>query len=215
MGEEYRKHIKYYYACITGVDEQIGRMLQALKEQGLSENTIVVFTADHGNCLGKHDEVSKNNVFEESLRIPMIIYWKGHILPRYDSTFLASMPDMYPSLLSMMGLEKKIPAEVDGKNYANYLLTGKGEKPQEQFIMGAIPSNNVKVNSGFRGIRTKEFKLAYQQKNGKSIGYLFDLRQDPFEMHNLYDQNHPMVQQLNKKLNAWLNKTGDSFSIQP
>ncbi|MNY66868.1 Sulfatase [compost metagenome] len=99
--------------------------------------------SDHGNCLGKHDETSKNNIYEESLRIPFIVYWKGHILPRIDNQFLGSFPDIYPTLLDLMGLKNKTPKELDGKSYAQYYLNGTGAKPTEQYILGAILSNNA------------------------------------------------------------------------
>jgi len=137
MGEEYRDNIKYYYANMTGVDEQVGVILQGLKDNKLDDNTIVVFMADHGNCLGKHDEISKNNIYEESLSIPFIIYWKGHIMPRIDNKFLGSIPDLYPTFLDLMGLKKSIPNDLDGKSYAQYFLDGAGEKPLYQYIMGA------------------------------------------------------------------------------
>ena len=73
MGKLYRNNIRHYYAMITGVDEQFGRILDALKQQGLEEDTIVVFTSDHGNCLGIHNQIAKNNRYEESMRVPFLI----------------------------------------------------------------------------------------------------------------------------------------------
>lgn len=213
MGDEYRKNIKNYYANITGVDEQIGRIIQSLKEKGLLDNTIVLITADHGNCLGKHEAISKNVIYEESVRIPFIIYWKGHIKPGIDHTFLGSLPDIYPTLLDLVGLKKEIPATIDGQSYANYFLTRAGNQPTEQFIMGSIASNAMEINSGFRGVRTAQYKLAYQKKGGRIEPYLFDLKADPFEMKNLYKKDHPMVVALYPRLQYWLKKTGDHFTL--
>ena len=212
-GDQYRHDIKYYYANITGVDEQIGRILQGLKDQKLDENTIVIIMADHGNCLGKHSEVSKNNVYEESLRIPYIVNWKGRIEPRMDNTFLGSIPDIYPTLLDLMGMKKQIPVTIDGKSYAQYYLNGQGPKPSEQFILGAIISDNVDINSGFRGVRTNDFKLSYVKKNGKNELVLFDLKADPFEMNNIYNPQHPMVKKLTPVLKKYLKETGDAFVL--
>jgi arylsulfatase A-like enzyme len=213
-GDQYRKDIRYYYANITGVDEQIGRILQGLKDQNLDKNTIVLVMADHGNCLGKHDEVTKNNIFEESLRIPFIVYWNGHIIPRKDGVFLGSLPDIYPTLLDLMGLKNKIPKGLDGKSYAQYYLNGTGAMPSEQFILGAIGSNNVQINTGFRGIRTADYKFAYVKKKEKGEFVLFDLKADPFEMNNIYKPNHKMVKKLKPVLKQWLQKTGDKFILE-
>lgn len=212
-GDQYRHDIKYYYANITGVDEQIGRILQGLKDQKLDDNTIVIIMADHGNCLGKHSEVSKNNIYEESLRIPYIVNWKGRIAPRMDNTFLGSLPDIYPTLLDLMGMKNQIPATVDGKSYAQYYRDGKGQTPTEQFILGAIISDNVDINSGFRGVRTNDFKLSYVKKKGKNELVLFDLKADPFEMHNIYNPQHPMVKKLTPLLKKYLKETGDGFVL--
>lgn len=213
MGDFYRDNIKYYYANITGVDEQVGILLQGLKDYKLDDNTIVVFTADHGNCLGKHDEVSKNNIYEESLNIPFIIYWKGHIIPRIDNQFLGSIPDLYPTFLELLGLKKLIPDDLDGVSYAKYFKNGKGKIPAIQYIMGNIVSNAVKINSGFRGVRTKRYKLAYVKTGRKTESFLFDMSKDPFELNNIYDANKEIVKKLRKELIKRLAETKDSFEI--
>lgn len=211
MGDEYRRNVKDYYANISGVDEQVGRIIKALKDNHLLENTIVVFTADHGNCLGKHQQHSKNNIYEESLRIPMIIYWKDQIKPGIDDRFLCSITDVYPTLLDLAGFKNDIPASVDGVSHANYFKFRKGKSPSEQFIMGAVSYRTM--NSGFRGVRTNQFKLVYQKKDKALQGYLFDLKADPFELNNLFTKDHPQVQQLKPVLEAWLKKTNDSFRL--
>ncbi|MCU7552869.1 sulfatase [Chitinophagaceae bacterium LB-8] len=213
MGDDYRKDVKYYYANITGIDEQIGRLINGLKDHRLLDNTIVIITADHGNCLGKHDEVSKNNIYEESLRIPLIIYWKEKIKPGIDEQFLGSMPDLFPTLLELTGYKKAIPKSIDGQSYASYFLNRSGPMPAEQFIMGGVPSSNVKLNAGFRGIRTARYKLAYQKKGSTVEGFLFDLKNDPYELNNLYNRDHEQVKVLRPKLLQWLRKTNDSFVV--
>ncbi|MGJ7030190.1 sulfatase family protein [Niabella hirudinis] len=212
MGDFYRKYIRYYYAAITGIDDQVGRLLKGLEKLKLSDNTIVVFVADHGNCLGKHDAESKNNIYEESLRIPFMIRWAGHIKPRYDSVFLGSMPDLYPSLLTLIGLQKDIPSAVDGKSYASYWLTGKGKMPSVQYILGTINGRNP--NSGFRGVRTADYKLAYVKAQGKIVPYLFDLKKDPFELKNIYDEQSSLVSSMRQQLLDWLTQNKDPFKIK-
>jgi arylsulfatase A-like enzyme len=72
-GDHYRRHVRNYYAMISGVDAQFGRILDALEKEGLAEKTIVLFTSDHGNCLGIHGEGTKNNPYEESVRVPFLV----------------------------------------------------------------------------------------------------------------------------------------------
>lgn len=213
MGSLYRGQIKNYYANMTGVDEQIGRILGALRDQHLLDNTIVLFTADHGNCLGKHNEESKNNIFEESLRVPFMVYWKGRVQPGVDNRLLASMPDIFPTLLDLAGLRKQIPADVDGTSLAPYLLARRGTLPAMQFLIGGIYSNEGQVNSGFRGVRTARYKLAYQRRGKDVEGYLFDLEKDPYELKNLYTTQHAEVRRLRPALENWLKTNKDPFEL--
>jgi len=213
MGDEYRNNIKYYYAGISGIDEQVGRILSYLKQSKLDENTIVVFMADHGNCLGKHDEISKNNIYEESIRIPFIVSWKGHIKPKTDTTMLMNMPDVYPTLLDMMGLKQHIPTDIDGKSLAAGIIGNGAAVYNEQYILGAINPPNTK--SGFRGVRSARYKLAYvNEKNVGVVPYLFDLKKDPFELNNIYQPNDSVVKRMLPSLKMWLQKTNDNFVIR-
>ncbi|MEO5948761.1 MAG: sulfatase [Chitinophagaceae bacterium] len=213
MGDFYRDNIKYYYANITGVDEQMGRIIQGLKDAGELDNTIVIVTADHGNCLGKHDEISKNNIYEPSINIPFIIYWKGKILPGVDSKYLGSLTDIFPTILDLVGLKREIPSDIDGMSYADYFTNRKGELPKEQFILGNIVSNNVDKNTGFRGLRTEQYKFAYSRKGKKLEGFLFDMKKDPFEQKNLYTNEDPRVIVMKKTLLKYLKETNDPFVL--
>ncbi len=215
MGDAYRKNVRYYYACITGVDEQIGRLIHALRQNKLADNTIVLFISDHGNCLGKHDQITKNNIYEESLRVPFVLYWKGRVAARIDNNCLMSYADIYPSLLEMMGLKSLIPPSVEGKSYAQYLLSGKGEFPEYQYFMGHLEVNpntdTLDVSGGFRGIRTKDFKLAYEHEGDSLRKYLFNLNQDPFELKNIYGQLPEVTEKLNNQLVRKLQESHDPF----
>ncbi len=213
MGDFYREHIKYYYANITGVDEQVGVILKGLRDYQLDGNTIVVFMADHGNNLGKHNAISKNTIYEESLNIPFIIYWKGKIQPRIDDGFLGNLPDIYPTLLDLMGFKNSIPGDLDGRSYAEYFKTGKGDKPAYQYIMGAIISTNADINTGFRGIRTKQYKMAYVREGEEVKSYFFDLSKDPFEMNNIYDPKSEVVNEYRKYLISHMTEPIDIFEI--
>jgi len=207
-GDLYRQNIKDYYACISGVDEQFGRILQALKDKGLDENTIVVFTSDHGNCIGIHDESTKNNPYEEAMRVPLMIRYPGKLKPHHDD-LLISTPDLYPTLLGLMGFASSIPDEVDGVNFSSYLITGKGEKPSSQWYMRI---DGGKPDYGLRGVRTDRYTFVINQINDidKKI-LLFDREKDPYEMNNISAQNPKLVQDLSLILKTWLTKYKDPW----
>lgn len=214
MGDFYRKNIKYYYANITGVDRQIGKIINGLKDRGGLDNTIVIIMADHGNCLGKHNEISKNNFYEESLLIPFIVYWKGKVMPGIDHKYLANIVDFTPTLLDLLEQKRLIPKDVEGNSFASYLLNRTGAMPTQQFILGNILSSKVDGNSGFRGIRTDQYTLAYERKGKKFEGFLFDRKNDPFEMKNLFNKDDARVIEMKKDLAKWLKNTNDPFVLE-
>ena len=207
-GDHYRKNIKDYYACISGVDEQFGRILQALKAAGLAENTIVVFTSDHGDCLGIHEEVTKNNWYEEAMRVPLLIRYPAKLKSHYDDILL-STPDIYPTLLGLMGLASSIPKEVDGQNLAEYLISGKGEKPASQWYMRI---DNEKPDFGLRGIRNNRYTFVINQEEGKDkILMLYDRQYDPFQMKNIAAENPGIVRELTEEMRLWQIKNSDPW----
>ena len=201
---------KNYFANITGVDDQFGRIVKAIDDAGLKEDTIVLFTSDHGNCVGTHNQQTKNNRFEESMRIPFIMRWPGKIKPRQDN-LLISVPDIYPTLLDMMGFKSSTPASVKGKSHAALFLTGKGMRPTSQMFIN-IPYRTP--GFGQRGVRTLNHKLVIKvlpDKPKETI--LYDLQTDPYELKNIAAQNPEIVKTLiQKELIPWLKSSADPFT---
>ena len=141
--------------------------------------------------------------FEESMRIPFLVRWKGKIKPRRDDLLL-STPDIYPTLLDLMGFGEAIPKQVEGVSLAKVFLTGKGERPASQLYMRANPQQ---PQYGPRGVRTHDWKLvAYP---GESFGELYDLGQDPDELYNLYDSPEAQTARggLYERLAQWYGAT--------
>jgi arylsulfatase A-like enzyme len=207
-GDYYRKNIKNYYAMISGVDEQFGRILKVRKQEGLDGNTIVIFLSDHGNCLGMHDEISKNNYYEESMRVPFIIRWTEKIHPRYDDLLL-STPDIYPTLLDLMGLSKDIPEDIMGTDFAGLFLSGKGKRPDAQLFV-KVPVGQPAL--GTRGVRNHRYTLAIAKKeDGSREVALFDNRNDPYQMNNIAVESPETVNDMKALLKEWLKKTEDSW----
>lgn len=209
MGDFYRKSVLDYYACMTGVDEQVGRIIRQLKEQGLFENTIVVFTSDHGDSMGMHEHIGKNIYYEEAMRIPMMISWPEKIAPRRDSTLMIAFADLYPSLLSLMGFKEQIPAEVQTFDLSASILSP--EKAQEvvQPYYYLLPEN---LMTGYRGLRTKKYTFVVHATNGRTDEWiLFDREQDPFQRNNIAPDQPALIKQFSSQLKDWLKKTNDPF----
>lgn len=209
MGDFYRKSVLDYYACMTGVDEQVGRIIRQLKEQGLFENTIVVFTSDHGDSMGMHEHIGKNIYYEEAMRIPMMISWPEKIAPRRDSTLMIAFADLYPSLLSLMGFKEQIPTEVQTFDLSASILSP--EKAQEvvQPYYYLLPEN---LMTGYRGLRTKKYTFVVHATNGRTDEWiLFDREQDPFQRNNIAPDQPALIKQFTSQLKDWLKKTNDPF----
>ena len=210
MGDYFRKNIRNYYACITGVDENVGRIVQALKENGLFDNTIVVFTSDHGICMGAHGSAGKDIYYEESMRVPLILSWPDRIKPRKDDKLMIAFADLYPSLLSLMGFEKEIPETVQTFDLSKEIRTGKAEKEITQPYYFVRFDNHA---TGYRGLRTDRYTYVVHATDGKiDETILFDRIEDPYQMRNIAGRHPERVASFGKQLKEWLTKTNDPFA---
>ncbi len=203
-----RQSMKNYCAMVTGVDEQFGRILTALDETGLEKNTIVLFTSDHGNCLGSHDVPTKNVHYEESMRVPFLVRWPDKIKPRRDDLLLSS-PDICPTLLDLMGFRDDIPAQVQGTSHAGLFRTGQGLRPSSQLYIW-IPVGEPAY--GRRGVRTHRYTCVFSKMSDKPLTtVLHDNVEDPYQLKNIAEQKPEVVEQLRAEMEMWLRKNGDPW----
>jgi arylsulfatase A-like enzyme len=204
-GDRYRADVRHYYAMISGVDEQFGRILAALEEQGLAEDTIVLFFSDHGNCLGVHGEGTKNNPYEESMRVPFLIRWPGQIPARQDDLLLSTV-DLCPTLLDLMGLGGAIPSSVQGTSYASLLRGGEEARPADQLYMW-MPADQPTM--GRRGLRTERYTYVENRVPGQPASReLYDRIEDPYQMVELSGRQPDLVRELSARLVDRLAETG-------
>lgn len=195
-----------YFAMVTGVDDQIGRVLDALEASGLADDTIVIFTSDHGEMMGSHGLMGKSVWYEESLVVPFIIRWRGVVKPGDVRSLLLSAPDLMPSILALMGLENQIPVSVQGGNYARAILGAEGPKPNAALYMQFDPAN---LEAGNRGIRTESYTFAVRAEAGCEQRYLYDHAQDPYQLHNLALEQVDVSNQLEAEMAKRLKQIGD------
>jgi len=201
-----KQHVKNYFAAVTGTDEQFGRILDTLKQQQLEDDTIVVFTADHGEMMGSHNRMHKGVPFEESIGIPFIIRWPDRISSRRDNLLL-SPADIMPSLLGLLGLTHHIPNDVEGRDYSSIMLDKPGTRPTSALYLNCSGSNG-----GNRGLRTHRYTFTInRQKNRKNEVLLFDNKMDPYQLDNIAESSPEVVRRLTGELNQWLRKTKDPW----
>lgn len=171
--EAVRKELAAYYGMITHMDHQIGRVLTALKDAGKAHNTIVVFASDHGLAIGSHGLLGKQNMYEHSVRAPLIFAGPG--VPQGRSDALCYLYDVFSTLCELAGLP--LPPTVEGKSLAK-IMQGRAENVRDE-IFGAY--RDVQ-----RMIRTDQWKLIYYPKVNRT--QLFDLKADPREMLDLSEK---------------------------
>jgi len=178
--EQKRKTLSGYMASVNFMDRQVGRLMQALESLGLRENTLVVFISDHGYNLGEHDCWSKSQLWEGSLRVPMII---SH--PRYSgqhglsTTELAELIDLYPTLAEFCGLNEDQPDILQGHSLAP-LIMGKGKGSERNVAYSTL--HHGKSSS----IRTERWRYnRWGEEALVSNEELYDHKEDPEENRNL------------------------------
>lgn len=196
-----REQIAEYYGLLSHMDEQVGRILAALKRTGQDRNTIIVYAADNGLALGSHGLLGKQSVYQHSVRVPLILTGPG--IPRGGSSeALTYLFDIFPTICQLARIPT--PSGLTGQSLLP-LLRGERSSIRETVF---LPFRNIQ-----RGIRDERWKLiAYPQ-----IGYLqlFDLQRDPHEMVDLYDHpgSRPHIERLMARMKEWQERVGDTLAI--
>jgi len=178
--EKQRKAVGGYYASVSYMDAQVGKVLAALKETGLKERTIVIFTSDHGYHLGEHDFWAKVSLHDESARVPLIIAVPGKQPAVCHS--LTELLDLYPSISKLCGLP--VQARLQGKD-----ISGMLDDPSVEVREAAFSVNG-------RGFLLRSHRWAYIQygRDGSRGAELFDMESDPHQYTNLVDsEDHAEV----------------------
>jgi len=207
-GKVAHEHGKNYFAAVTGVDDQFGRLMQCLDEEGLKDDTIVVFTSDHGEMMGSQGRYGKSIWYDESLLVPFLIRWPGHIAPGTDDLLL-STPDLMPTLLSMMGMGDWIPDTVQGTDLSGAFLGHDVDRPASALYLETGPEY---PEGGLRGVKTHRFTFVIRREKGHSDQYiLHDNREDPYQLRNVADEQPEVVLELKQVLHGWLERTADPW----
>ncbi|MDO1449918.1 sulfatase [Rhodocytophaga aerolata] len=202
--EKVKKDLIGYYSHMSAIDEYIGKIWQTIQDAGIEKNTILVFTADHGDLLGAHGSWNKQQPYAESIRVPFLIHYPAVFGngPKTSSILLNS-PDIMPTLLSLSGLS--IPPSVEGVDFSEVLKGTKKDQVTHTLISCVQPFgqwNRGKGGREYRGIVTTQYTYV---KDLKGAWLLFDNIKDPFQLTNLI--GNPAHAQTQKKLEKMLTET--------
>jgi arylsulfatase A-like enzyme len=206
-----RKNMAGYYANIAVLDDMVGNVIKTLKKEGIWNNTIILFTSDHGDLLGSHGLYGKQAPYDESIRVPMLFHYSGK-QGINDGTYQAmiSSQDLMPTLLGLAGI--KIPKSVEGKDFSGYLHGRKSPKDTVALIESIHPFSSWRRNGGraYRGVRTPRYTYI---RGLKGPWLLFDNKEDPYQMDNLIENPvyNNLQAKLDKLLQQKLKENGDHF----
>jgi arylsulfatase A-like enzyme len=201
---KYQRYMRDYLRCVQSVDDNVGRMMEYLKKQGLDDNTIVIYTSDQGFYLGEHGWFDKRFMYEESFRTPLIVRWPGVTEGGRQSASLVQNIDMAETLLDIAGLS--IPSDMQGKSMVP-VLRGKQKGNLHDGLYYHFYENQEHRVAKHFGIRTDRYKLIYFYELGE--WELYDLTKDPSEMSNVYDRSS--YAGVRKRLRASLHGLVDQY----
>lgn len=215
--KEARRDLAGYYAMIENLDWNYGRVMDALKNAGLLEDTHVLFFADHGDMHGSHGLYRKTNPYEESMRTPMIVSGGQ---PTYDGWKTGRVPvvanhvDIAPTTLGLCGLEK--PGWMRGYDYSHYRLGKRpaGAEPDSAYLQNVIPTGHAdSINTPYRGVVTRDGWKYVCFENRSWL--MFNLNDDPYEEADLAQNNRFRAERkkLIARVKQWAADTGDKFAV--
>ena len=197
---KYQRYMQDYLATVQSVDDSVGQMLAFIDQAGLAKNTMVLYTSDQGFFLGDHGLFDKRFMYEESIRMPFMVRWPAGIKPGTRSDAIALNVDFAPTFLELAGLAPS--PDMQGRSLLSIL---RGHTPSDwrtsMYYRYYHDPGDHNTRAHY-GVRTRTHKLIYFWK--KDQWELFDLVNDPYELHNLYGQ--PGEEALTASLKAELER---------
>ena len=202
----YQENLKRYLRCVKGVDDNIKRILEYLEDEQILDNTIIIYTGDQGFFLGEHDYIDKRWMYDECMRMPLIIRYPKKIKANSTSRAITNNVDYAPTIIELAG--GKVPEYMQGDSFKEILYNEGIEPPgwkQSTYYRYWMHMAHNHNNPAHFGIRTKDYKLIffygtdYKERKEGSYGYdltlfntppgweLYDLRKDPKELNNIYE----------------------------
>lgn len=211
--ESYIQSHRAYYAQISNMDDNIGRLIKALEENGELDNTIMFYFSDHGDMMGSHGRRNKEVAYQESTNIPFIVRYPDNINARSTDAFISSV-DIMPSLLGLLGLP--VPDDVEGMDCSMVFTGDDNAAPDSVLFQFDRPFFSFREHHElhYRGIRQGDWKYIAHYYPERS--QLFNLSEDPYELRNrINDATCTRIKSdLRKQLHNKLMSLDDSFTLQ-
>ena len=209
-----------YHAMVENIDYNVGRVVEALKQTGLMDDTHLLYFSDHGDMHGSHGQFRKTTPYQEAVSIPFIISgenrggWAAGRAVGNRSDILMNHVDIAPTTLGLCSIS--VPDWMEGTDYSavRYRNSNPAQYPESAYLQSVIPTNHQdSINKPWRGVITSDgYKLVCFERMD---WLLFDLNNDPYEQMNLAHNSKysPLRERLLKELRYWVDKTGDQFIL--
>jgi uncharacterized sulfatase len=206
---KYQRYIKDYLRCVTAIDENVGRILDYLDAEGLRNNTIVIYTSDQGFFLGEHGWFDKRFMYEEALRMPLLVRYPDKIKSGQEDTHLVLNIDFAPTLLDFAGIP--VPPQMQGISLRPLLSGDAAPDWRREIYYHYYEYPGWHMVKKHYGIRTERYKLIHFYDD-IDAWELYDLRQDPAEMRNRFDEPayKPLADSLTGKMTHLIEVFGDT-----
>lgn len=224
-----RKSAQGYMGGITGVDKEFARVLKALDETGQADDTIVVYTSDHGEMMGSQGLMGKRVPYEESCRVPFVVRYPGVTPERHKSDTLFAAVDIYPTLCGLADVP--VPEHCAGRDLSDVMRGRRIDELEHVFLLSQNEAKVIRPNveraerangagkaagggesrcPNYRGVRTKTHTYVVAD-TGRWL--LYDNIADPYQMKNLVSDpgQQALMEALDAKIEAWLHSVGDTF----
>lgn len=198
--DQLQRQRAHYYANVTMIDAQVGNILDALEERGVLDNTIIIFTSDHGDCLNDHGHSQKWNMYEQSVHVPAILWFPKNVAAGKKIENLVSLFDLGPTILEYAGVD--IPSWMEAETLVS-LVEGESDQHRERVFAEHTDDAILTGTEFMTMIREGTWKLVHFLDCDE--GQLFDLAKDPTECENLWDdKNHfDLKQRLLNEILKW------------
>ena len=182
---KYQRYIKDYLGAIASVDDNLGRLMDYLEENGLAENTVIIYSSDQGFFLGEHGWFDKRFMYEEAFRMPLIVRYPKQVKPGSVSKELVQNLDFGPTMLDLAGVQ--VPADMQGRSLRPLLTQAGAADWRDAVYYHYYEYPAVHQVKRHYGIRTDRYKLMHFYYD-IDTWELYDLQEDPNELNNLYGQ---------------------------
>jgi len=198
-----------YHAMVTGLDECVGRIAEALTEAGIADDTILCFSSDHGDMLGSHGQHMKQRPWEECINVPFILRYPRAVTAGQRRDWIVASVDVMPTLLGLCGISA--PKGVQGLDLSA-TFCGQSQRLREAAFLFNV-NGGTGPGSDWRGIRTHEWIYAY---HAQGDWVMYDLKNDPYELHNLVSQPEygERKAELRQRLESMREELGEDLPLR-